>query len=333
MLKLNRVFPMLPLVAVFGLMLTACTPAITPTPKLTEAMIDAPNVVITDVPTETLTQAVSDLGTVDNPIVMLFIPSSDSQEVLAGAEEIGSKVATITGYTFKIKVVMEDTGLINAMCSGEAQVGALKTFSYVLAHQQGCANVALSSIRDGSAFYTAQIITRADSGIKDVEDLKGKTFCRRDLRSTPGWIIPMLSMKAAGLDVDTDLKDVIDVGGHDAVVEAVYKGDCDAGGTFSDARTLVQEDLPDVMEKVVVIEKSGPIPNDNISFAAAIPEDMKQKIMDAFLEIARDPANADLLNNVYHWEGLEKVDDSFYDPFRQQLNAAGLDITDMMRTP
>jgi phosphonate transport system substrate-binding protein len=260
---------------------------------------------------------------------MSFVPSADTQEVLAGAEDIGAAISEITGYTIVTNVATEYAGVITAMCNGEAHVGALNTFGYVLANEQGCADVGLTSVRFGTTTYAGQVITRADSGISSIEDLAGKTFCRPDPLSTSGWIIPSLALRAVGLDPEADLAQIVDAGGHDGVVTAVYNGDCDAGSTFVDARSNIADEYPDVNEVVIVIAESPPIPNDTISFIPSMPEDVRANIVAAFLELAGDDASRELLNSVYRWDGLQEVDDTFYDAFRQQLDAAGLDITDL----
>jgi len=269
----------------------------------------------------------SDLGTPDNPIVMSFVPSQDSQEVLSGAEEIANRISEITGYAIESNIATEYAGVITAMCNQEAHVGALNTFGYVLANEQGCADVVLTSVRFGASTYAGQIIVRADSGIESIADLAGKTMCRPDPLSTSGWIIPALTLRAEGIDPDTDLGEVVDAGGHDAVVLAVYDGQCDAGATFVDARSNVSDEVPDVMEQVVVIQESAPIPNDTISVLPQMPDEVRENLVAAFLQISEE--EPELLNEVYSWEALAEVDDSFYDGFRQQLDASGLDITDL----
>jgi len=269
----------------------------------------------------------SDLGTPDNPIVMSFVPSQDSQEVLSGAEEIANRISEITGYAIESNIATEYAGVITAMCNQEAHVGALNTFGYVLANEQGCADVVLTSVRFGASTYAGQIIVRADSGIESIADLAGKTMCRPDPLSTSGWIIPALTLRAEGIDPDTDLGEVVDAGGHDAVVLAVYDGQCDAGATFVHARSNVSDEVPDVMEQVVVIQESAPIPNDTISVIPQMPDEVRENLVAAFLQISEE--EPELLNEVYSWEALAEVDDSFYDGFRQQLDASGLDITDL----
>jgi phosphonate transport system substrate-binding protein len=212
------------------------------------------------------------------------------------------------------------------MCSAEAHMGALNTFNYVLAHARECADVALASVRYGSSFYQGQLVTRADSGITSVADFAGKTFCRPDPTSTSGWVIPSITMQAEGIDPENDLAEIIDAGGHDAVIISVYNGDCEVGSTFVDARTNVEEDFPDVMDVVTVIGESAPIPNDTISFLPDIDPEVREALVAVFLDLASTDEGLAILDSVYSWSGMEETEDSFYDGFRQQLEAAGIDF-------
>ncbi|NDJ52967.1 MAG: phosphate/phosphite/phosphonate ABC transporter substrate-binding protein [Chloroflexi bacterium] len=215
------------------------------------------------------------------------------------------------------------------MCAGEADAVALNTFSYIVASERGCAEVALVSVRFGSSTYAGQLVTRADTGIESVEDLAGSTFCRPDAFSTSGWIIPSITMRANGVDPDTDLTEVVDAGGHDGVVRAIYDGDCDAGSTFVDARCGIEgyEDAPD---GGTVISESPPIPNDNVSFGTHVPQDVRDQVTEALLEMAGAEADLAILEDLYSWSGLERQGNDFYDEFRQQLDAAGISAEDFL---
>ena len=142
------------------------------------------------------------MGTEDNPIVWAFVPSADSETVLAGANEITDIVQQETGLVIEARVATDYSAVIEAMCNGEAQMGALNTFGYVLAHGRGCADVAMVSVRFGANYYTGQIIAGNDTGITSIADLAGKTFCRPDPLSTSGWIIPSITMRANGINPD-----------------------------------------------------------------------------------------------------------------------------------
>ncbi len=273
----------------------------------------------------------AELGTEENPIIWAFVPSGEMERVASGAQAVADMLHDKTGYFFRTTVATEYAGVIEAMGSDppEAHMASLATFAYILAADRGIAEAALISVRFGSPTYNGQLITRADSGITKVADLKGRTFARPDPLSTSGWIIPMLTMRAAGVNPDKDLKELVDAGSHDAVVAAVYNGEVDAGACYVDARTRIEKDHPDVMEKVVVIDITADIPNDGVQFVTDMDPELRDKIVKALLDIAATDEGKDALKTAYQWTALEEHDDTFYDPFRQVLQASGLKIADI----
>lgn len=271
------------------------------------------------------------LGTEENPLVWAFVPSGETQEIVAGGEEVAEMIFDRTGLYVDVSVASDYAGVIEALSSDppSAHMASLATFSYVMAAERDVAEAALVAVRFGSPTYNGQIITRTDSGIDSIPDLEGKTFARPDPLSTSGWIIPQLSMRAEGLNPEQDLDRVVDTGGHGAVVAAVYNGDADAGATYVDARGEIEDQNPDVMEQVKVISTSVDIPNDGVQFHPSVPEDLRQQVVDALLAIADTEEGAEALNRAYSWTGLTERGDTFYDPFRQVLQASGMDIEDL----
>jgi len=330
MRKSRILYLVLALLVVAATVLAGCSKA---TPEPTQAPAEATEAPQqpTEAPTPEPTEAPPALGTAENPIIWVLTPSQDTQKVLEGAEPIAQYVEEKTGLVIKAVIPTDYAAQIEAMCSGEAQMGALNTFGYIRAHEKGCADVALASVRYGSTSYQGQIITQADSGISELTDLVGKTFCRPDPESTSGWVMPKLMMLGAGIDPDKDLKEIVNTGGHDSTVIAVYNGDCDAGATFQDARVIVKDKLPDVNDKVAVIATSPPIPNDNISFRPDFPPELRDKIVAALLTLNDSDEGKEMMKGLFSWQGLEQVDDAFYDGFRQALEAAGLSIEDLTK--
>ncbi len=267
----------------------------------------------------------------DNPIVWSFVPSGEMETVATGAQEIADLLHDETGLYFDTSVATEYAGVIEAMCADppEAHMGSLATFSYVLANERCGIETELVAVRYGSPTYNGQIIALAESGISSISDLEGKTFCRPDPLSTSGWIIPQLTMRAAGINPEADLDEIVDAGSHDAVVAAVYNGDCDAGATYVDARGTIEEDNPDVMEKVVVIEVTEDIPNDGVQFIPDMDEELKNTIVDGLMAISETEEGQEALDTAYSWAALEKHGDEFYDPFRQVLQASGMSIEEL----
>jgi phosphonate transport system substrate-binding protein len=80
------------------------------------------------------------------------------------------------------------------------------------------------------------------------------------------------------------------------------------------------------MDVVTVIGESAPIPNDTISFLPDLDPEVRAALIAVFLELASTEEGLAILDSVYSWSGMEETDDSFYDGFRQQLEAAGIDF-------
>ncbi|TET81529.1 MAG: phosphate/phosphite/phosphonate ABC transporter substrate-binding protein [Anaerolineales bacterium] len=275
-----------------------------------------------------------ELGTEKNPIKWGVVPSGETERVVAGFEQVADMIFEETGLVIDTFVATEYVGVIEAMCADppKAHMASLATFSYILASDRGCAEVDLVSVRYGNPTYSGQIFVRADSGLTSVAEAAGKTWCRADPTSTSSWVIPTIYLKAAGVDPDTDLAQVVDAGSHEAAVAGVYNGDCDFGASYIDARTRVEGKIEgtydDIMDAIVVIETFEGIPNDGVQYVPSLDPAIREKINVALLAIAETEEGQEALNIAYQWNALERHDDSFYDQFRQFLDASGVIIGD-----
>jgi phosphonate transport system substrate-binding protein len=133
-------------------------------------------------------------------------------------------------------------------------------------------------------------------------------------------------LQANGIDPDNDFAQTVEAGSHDGVILAVYNGDCDAGASYDDARSTIEDDFPDVMDVVQVLATTTDIPNDSVSFIKDFPEEMRQQIVDALLAYSATDEGQEALNTLYNINALQPSSDSFYDGFRADLSKAGIDI-------
>jgi phosphonate transport system substrate-binding protein len=293
--------------------------------------------------------AAGQLGSPDKPIVITFVPSGDVPTITKAGNETVDCLNKITGLSYKIEVGTSYAVSIEAMGAGKAHAGFLATFAAILAREKYGIEPALASTRaytsGGDAdpdkalkgqqtdFYKGQFITKKGSGIKTVADLKGKTFCGVDATSTSGWIIPSLNLKANGINPDKDLKAVTFAGSHDNVVIAVYKGDCDAGATYVDARdsSAVQKAYPDVKDKVEPFFLSIRIPNDGLQFVKGFDAKLRDATVDGLLAMMADPGGKAVVKRAYTYDNLKKVPVTFYDEFKDLLKKAGVDAATLVK--
>jgi phosphonate transport system substrate-binding protein len=83
------------------------------------------------------------------------------------------------------------------------------------------------------------------------------------------------------------------------------------------------------MEVLQVIHQSVDIPNDGVQYVPSISRELRDQINTALLAIAETEAGQEALDTAYSWTALELHDDTFYDPFRQILDAAGVSVEEL----
>lgn len=302
------------------------------------------------VPTETPVPV--ELGTAENPIVMALAPSATTQELIASGDEIARQLSELTGYNIVATVPTSYAALIEAMGSGNAHIGWLPPFAYVIAKEKGFADVGLATLRRGADYYGSQFIAHVDAGFTSYFDpaanegagantadaatalaqFEGKKPCWTDPLSSSGYVIPSGFLRESGVKTQTGAF----IQGHSNVVKSVYLSPagevCHFGATYIDARSSIAEQFPDVNDKVIVIWQTDPvIPNDNVSFATTLNEEIRAKITEALLAMAATEEGVEALRAVYSIDALKVVDDTFYDNFRVYLEASGVDVTSLVR--
>lgn len=277
-----------------------------------------------------------ELGGEDNPIKLFFVPSVDATLIADKGKLVQDYLEKQTGYKFKIAVPSSFVAVVEAFGTNRADVAALNTFGYILAHSKYGAQAKLTFIRYGNDTYKAQIIARSDSKISSLKDINGKKFAYVDPASTSGYLLP------AKLFFDNDVKpaETVFAQKHDNVVTMVYQKQVDAGATFyspehdgkiEDARRLVLTQFPDVKEKVKIVQLTDSIPNDPIVFRKDLPEEMKTKIVKAFLDYMKTEEGKTSFHALYGVTEMKEASDANYDSVRKALADLGKDVNEMMK--
>jgi len=159
--------------------------------------------------------------------------------------------------------------------------------------------------------------------------MHGATLCRVDTSSKSGWIVPDLRFRAEGIDPETDFAEIIESGGHNAVIEGIYNGDCDVGATYVDARVPYSNQHADALNVVHVLVQTIQIPFESISFVPDMPTEMRAAFTEAFwyLEIL---SAGQLIMDMYGWQGFLERHDYLYDPMRELITASGVPIESLV---
>lgn len=283
----------------------------------------------------------AELGSAENPVKLHFVPSVDAKVIEDNSIKFKEYLEKNTPYKYDITIPQSFIAVVEAFGTKRADVAAINTFGYVLAHDKYGAEARMTVIRNGLSTYQSQFIAKADGKIKKLEDLAGKKIAFVESSSTSGYLLPLKALKDKGIEV----KETVFAGKHDNVVSMVYQGQVDAGATFysppskdavgsdrmEDARRLVLTQYPDVEKKVVIISLSEPITNDPIVFRKEIPEEMKSKIVDAMIAFVATPEGKEAFQAIYGVTAVKKATDADYEPVRKMLKALGQDASELMQ--
>jgi phosphonate transport system substrate-binding protein len=288
-------------------------------------------------------------------LVLTLTPSREAQQLIETAEPLAALLkerldqhpqAPEGGITITAQVPTDYAGVIVALEAGTAHIsGGLGPLQMVQAEAQANAHLILQSERFGDYSYVTQWFTNDPDTYCDDEpvDVDGFLYCNGvdaatgpgdgpigleaiaraagarvafvDQGSASGHLVPSLQLFEAGIDPIDGVEGQF-AGGHDNAVLAVYRGDAEVGVSFNDARGNVVDQFEDVGERVVVFAWSFPIPNDGFAVASSLPDDLREAIVEAFVDIASTADGAQLLGDLYNIDGLVGVESSVYDPIR-----------------
>ncbi len=255
-----------------------------------------------------------------------LIPSEDSQAMIESSKQVLDDLQQQLGMPVKPFVASDYNGVIEALRSGKLDVAYLGPFSYVLANQvAGVEAFAVAVTRKaGTSAYHSQILARKDSGIKQLADLKGRTFAFVDPSSASGHLFPKAGLEAAGYVPEQLFSRVIFSGSHDASILAVANRKVDAAAVADRifASAVAQGHVK--QDDFQIIWSSKDIPESPMVWRKDLDPALKQKLATALASIKDVPwGDQGMLN------GFQPTTDAAYNVVRETGKVLNLDLRSM----
>lgn len=256
---------------------------------------------------------------------LVLTPSQRPTELLAAGERFGVALGKLVGIPVRVTVASDYAAVVEAMRNKTADLAFLHPAGYVLANREAKAMIIAQDRWHGNTSYRSRIYVRKDSGIKSLEELRGKTIAFVDPASTSGYVWPMALLMKRGLvqnrDPKTFFKEAVFSGAHDAALQALLQGHVDALASFDQAREQYLKD-PAEREKLTWVAETDPIPEGGIAGRDGLDPEIVAKVKAALLRM-RGPEYAQLLKDLYDIDGFEPVDDAVFDPVRAAMDLLG----------
>lgn len=280
----------------------------------------------------------SDTGSLSSrpeKLVLGLVPALEADKLIDNLRPLDEYLTRELGIPVESFVPQDYTGLIEALGSGQADIGMLPPFAGMLAFERYGIETILISERDGEARYRAQWMT-ADPDFCDeppevdlnglmrcvasIQKVRGKVVGFTDPTSTSGYLFPALQLIDAGIDPEEDIQSVF-VGSHDAAVIALLNGDVEIAAAYDDARTYILGEYPDIGSQVLPFNYSAWIPNDGVQVRADLAPELKEAIKQAFLKLTREqagiPQTERLLYKLYEIDGFVEFEPGTYEPVKR----------------
>jgi len=257
---------------------------------------------------------------------LVLTPSQKPTDLLATGDEFAKVLTKLSGIPVRVTVASDYAAVIEALRNHTADLAFVHPVGYVLASREAKATIVVRNLWHGKSSFTSRIYVRRESGIKTLEDLRGKTMAFIDPASSSGYTYPMVLLIQRGLvknrDPKTFFREVLFAGAHDAGMRALLNGHVDALASFDMAREQYLTD-PVERERIIYIAETPEIPEAGIAARAGLDPATFAKVREALLQI-RAPAYAALLRRLYEIDGFAPAEDRDYDPVRAAVELLGV---------
>jgi phosphonate transport system substrate-binding protein len=197
-----------------------------------------------------------------------------------------------TGRHFRIKFNERYEDTVEGLGKGTIHFAAIGSLSYVFGRDRYGERIRylVSGLnKDGRPSYQAVIFTSPESNIKDIGDLKGKSFAFGSRMSTQGHLIPRKMLEDAGITLE-DLSYYVYTGSHINTVKSVLNGECSAGAIQDNlAKRLAREG------KIRILKVSNPYPSSLIAYNGDIDNKIVEAVRSALLSFEPRGRHKDML--------------------------------------
>jgi phosphonate transport system substrate-binding protein len=240
------------------------------------------------------------------------------------------------------------TAVLQGLGSGSADIAETGPFAAALGVKADDAEIALQRKAYGGWKYTSVIVTKEDSDIESLTDLKGKTIAFADITSASGSLYPLWMLKEEGLKIgeapssDNGADFTGTWSGHAEAFKALQDGQVDAAGVgkfITQGEDGYAEGVRPIADYMEDYNENG-IPRAPMITSPELSDENKEKLVDA-ISNAPDKAylgangkpnsetGEDETEDDLWFSGVRPADLETYQPVIDVANSLGLS-TDLL---
>ena len=222
-----------------------------------------------------------------------ILGGENAQDRMTNLECFRANVEAELGVPTKLFTPADYDGVIQGLLGGTLDFAWLGASAYAktyLTNPEAVDVMLTKQNVDGTTGYYSIGFAKADSGIKSMDDAKGKIFAFADPNSTSGYLVPGAELVAKYGKLEEYFAEVKMSGGHEQSIVGVANGDFEAAVAWADGlgnwedgyssgafRKAADAGLVD-MSTLVEIWRSALIPEGPMVVRKTVPQDVKDKM-------------------------------------------------------
>jgi phosphonate transport system substrate-binding protein len=218
------------------------------------------------------------------------IPEEAATEQVRKFTPLATYLEKQLGVKVEFTPVSDYPAAVEALVNKKVDLVWFGGFTFVQANLRSGGKVVPLAQREEDTKFQSVFIAKTDSGIKTLNDMKGKQVSFGSQSSTSGHLMPRSFLLQASINPEKDFKRIAYSGAHDATIASVVSGKVDAAALdITVWKKFVGENKVDTKAVDVFYTTPGYF-NYNWSVHADMPAAMQAKVKAALL--ALNPADA-----------------------------------------
>ena len=217
-----------------------------------------------------------------NTLVFTYTPVEDPAVYKDAFADFQKYLEEATGKKVIYYTVQSNAAEVEAMRSGRLHIAGFSTgptgFAVNLA---GYVPIAVKGYPDGFQGYNLILVTKKDSDIMSIDDIKGKRIAHTSASSNSGNLAPRAIFPQHGIIPDKDYT-VVYSGKHDPSILGVAHGDYDAAPVASDVFKRMAAAGRVNADDFRIVFTSPKFPTSSFGYAHDLNPELVKKIVDAF---------------------------------------------------
>ena len=199
-----------------------------------------------------------------SPLVFIILPVENAAVMYEKFLPLKDYLEKAVSRRIILKVARNYQDAIENIGTGQAQLAYLDPSAYCEAKQRYRVVPIAKAVLAGSSTYRSVLVTRKDSPIKKIVDVKGRKLALGNISSSSSYLIPAVMLKEVGISMQ-DFTDVDYLEHEDRIALSVLSKRYDVGGLSERVAAKY------VKDGLRIIKTSEAIPQYTVCASSALP--------------------------------------------------------------